>query len=192
MRVAQIGVTGQSYYHWRKEYGGLKRDQARRMKELEKENARLRRAVSDLTLDKLIMQEAYLGNFWAPRADDAVSIALTLLRKLFNNQGEPPEQVVTGGLASYRATTKIIGCRDKPCPGQLRDNNRGENSHLPVRRRERKMQHFKSQDQAQRFVSARSAIYNTFAIPRHLDSHKTMCSFRMEPCVRDGCIKSGG
>lgn len=55
--------TEQSYYRWRKEYGGLKMDQARRMKELEKENARLRRAVSDLTLDKLILQEAARGNF---------------------------------------------------------------------------------------------------------------------------------
>ena len=52
-----------SYYRWRKEYGGLKVDQAKRLKELEKENARLRRAVSDLTLDKLILQEASKGNF---------------------------------------------------------------------------------------------------------------------------------
>ena len=59
----RIGVTEQSYYRWRKEYGGLKMDQARRMKELEKENARLRRAISDLTLDKLILQEAAKGNF---------------------------------------------------------------------------------------------------------------------------------
>lgn len=59
----RIGVTEQSYYRWRKEYGGLKMDQARRMKEPEKENARLRRAVSDLTLDKLILQEASRGNF---------------------------------------------------------------------------------------------------------------------------------
>ena len=59
----RIGVTEQSYYRWRKEYGGLKIDQARRMKDLEKENARLRRAVSDLTLDKLILQEAARGNF---------------------------------------------------------------------------------------------------------------------------------
>ena len=58
-----IGVTDQTYYRWRREYGGLKTDQARRMKELEKENARLRRAVSDLTLDKLILQEAAKGNF---------------------------------------------------------------------------------------------------------------------------------
>ena len=59
----RIGVTEQSYYRWRKEYGGLRMDQARRMKELEKENTRLRRAVSDLTLDKLILQEAARGNF---------------------------------------------------------------------------------------------------------------------------------
>lgn len=59
----RIGVTEQTYYRWRKEYGGLKVDQARRMKELEKENSRLRRAVSDLTLDKLILQEAARGNF---------------------------------------------------------------------------------------------------------------------------------
>ena len=59
----RIGVAEQSYYRWRKEYGGLKMDQARRMKELEKENARLRRAVSDLTLAKLILQEAAKGNF---------------------------------------------------------------------------------------------------------------------------------
>ena len=54
---------GRLYYRWRKEYGGLKADQARRMKALEKENLRLRRAISDLTLDKLILQEAARGNF---------------------------------------------------------------------------------------------------------------------------------
>ncbi|AZI35202.1 IS3 family transposase [Caenibius tardaugens NBRC 16725] len=62
----RIGVSEQSYYRWRKEYGGLKMDQARRMKELEKENARLRRAVSDLTLDKLILQEAFQGKLLSP------------------------------------------------------------------------------------------------------------------------------
>ena len=59
----RIGVTEQTYYRWRREYGGLKTDQARRMKDLEKENQRLRRAISDLTLDKLILQEAAKGNF---------------------------------------------------------------------------------------------------------------------------------
>ena len=60
--VKSIGVTEQSYYRWRNEYGGLKLDQAKRLKELEKENTRLRKAVSDLTLDKLILQEALRGN----------------------------------------------------------------------------------------------------------------------------------
>ena len=54
----QIGVSEQTYYRWRREYGGLKVDQARRLKELEQENARLKRAVADLTLDKLILKEA--------------------------------------------------------------------------------------------------------------------------------------
>ena len=61
--VRSIGVTQFTYYRWRKEYGGLKTNQVKRLKELEKENARLRRAVSDLTLDKLILTEAARGNF---------------------------------------------------------------------------------------------------------------------------------
>ncbi len=61
--IRQIGVTEVTYYRWRKEYGGLKTDQVRRIKELEKENLQLRRAVSDLTLDKLILQEASRGNY---------------------------------------------------------------------------------------------------------------------------------
>lgn len=58
-----LGISEQSYYRWRREYGGLRVDQAKRLKELEKENARLRRAVSDLTLDKLILKEVAEGNF---------------------------------------------------------------------------------------------------------------------------------
>ncbi|NBW94965.1 MAG: hypothetical protein EBR20_11565 [Bacteroidetes bacterium] len=58
-----LGVSEQGYYRWRREYGGLKVDQAKRLKELERENARLRKAVSDLTLDKMILEEASKGNF---------------------------------------------------------------------------------------------------------------------------------
>ena len=61
--VRSIGVTEVTYYRWRNEYGGLKGDQVKRLKELETENGRLRRAVSDLTLDKLILAEAAKGNF---------------------------------------------------------------------------------------------------------------------------------
>jgi putative transposase len=65
--VRAIGVTEVTYYRWRKEYGGLKGDQVKRLKELEAENGRLRRAVSDLTLDKLILTEAAKGNFFSIR-----------------------------------------------------------------------------------------------------------------------------
>ena len=59
----ELNVSDATYYRWRKVYGGLKIDQARRLKELERENARLKRAVADLTLDKLILKEAAEGNF---------------------------------------------------------------------------------------------------------------------------------
>ena len=61
--VRVIGVTEATYYRWRQEFGGLKGDQVRRLKELEAENTRLRRAVSDLTVEKLILREATRGNF---------------------------------------------------------------------------------------------------------------------------------
>ena len=61
--IRQLGVSEVTYYRWRREYGGLNGDQLRRLKDLEKENERLRRAVSDLTLDKQILSEAARGNF---------------------------------------------------------------------------------------------------------------------------------
>ena len=59
----ELGITEQTYYRWRREYGGMKVSQARRLKEREQENARLKRAVANLTLDKLILEEAAKGNF---------------------------------------------------------------------------------------------------------------------------------
>lgn len=61
--IRQVGVSEVTFYRWRKEYGGLKTDQLKRLKDLEKENQRLRRAVADLTLDKQILAEAAKGNF---------------------------------------------------------------------------------------------------------------------------------
>lgn len=110
--------------------------------------------------------------------------------KLLNNRGAPPEQIVTDGLASYRPAMKVLGCQYLHGSGRLRDDNGVENSHLPVRRRERKMQRFKSQGQAQRFASSHSTIYNTISIQRHLTSRSTMRDMRaaamagMECCVR--------
>jgi transposase-like protein len=59
----RLGVSEQSYYRWRREYGGMKVDQAKRLKDLERENGRLKKAVADLTLDKLILKEAIEGNY---------------------------------------------------------------------------------------------------------------------------------
>ena len=59
----ELGISEQTYYRWRQEYGGMKVDQARRLKELERENGQLKRAVANLTLDKLILEEAAKGNF---------------------------------------------------------------------------------------------------------------------------------
>ena len=61
--VRALQVSEVTYYRWRKEYGGMRVDQAKRLKEVEKENARLRKAVADLTLDKLILEEAAKGNY---------------------------------------------------------------------------------------------------------------------------------
>ena len=61
--IRQIGVVEQTYYRWRKQYGGMGVDQLKELKRLQKENAQFRRAVSDLTLDKLILKEAARGNF---------------------------------------------------------------------------------------------------------------------------------
>ncbi len=73
---------------------------------------------------------------------------------------------------------KDLGCKALHRPGRLQDNNRVENSHLPVRRRERKIQRFKSQRQAQRFTSTHSAIYNTFNTQRHLVARNTLRKFQ--------------
>ncbi len=63
MVARDLGVSEQTYYRWRREFGGMKVDQARRLKELERENGRLKRAVANLTIDKLILEEAARGNF---------------------------------------------------------------------------------------------------------------------------------
>ncbi|MEY4879361.1 MAG: hypothetical protein RJB62_830 [Pseudomonadota bacterium] len=104
--------------------------------------------------------------------------ALRLLRKLLKRQGYVPDRFVTDGLLSYGAALETLRCRQRHRPGRLRENNRAENSHLAVRRRERKMQRFKSQGQAQRFVSIHGAIYNLFNVQRHLISRSTLRTFR--------------
>jgi putative transposase len=101
-----------------------------------------------------------------------------MLRKLLKNQGVHPETITTDKLASYRAAARDLGLTDRHRPGGLQANNRAENSHLPIRRRERKMQRFKSQGQAQRFVSTHGPVYNNFNVQRHLISRSTLRTFR--------------
>ncbi len=104
--------------------------------------------------------------------------AMKLLRKLLKHQGVHPETVTTDGLGSYRAALRKLGMLDRHRPGGMRQNNRAENSHLVIRRRERKQQKFKSQGSAQRFLSTHSSIYNCFNTQPHLISRAGLRTLR--------------
>ena len=105
--------------------------------------------------------------------------ALRLIRKLIRRLGFAPGLLTTDKLGSYGAAFRQLAL---PCRHQqgLRANNRAENSHQPVRRRERKMQRFKSAGSAQRFLSLHAAVHNTFNLQRHLISRATLRTFRAE------------
>ena len=106
--------------------------------------------------------------------------ALNLLRKLLRNQGVRPESITTDKLASYRAAAKILGLTSRHRPGGMRKNNRVENSHLVIRRRERKQQKFKSQGSAQRFLASHAGVYNTFNLQPHLISRPSLRILRAQ------------
>jgi transposase-like protein len=103
--------------------------------------------------------------------------ALKLMRKLLKKLGFAPNRLVTDDLRSYGAATRDLGLSHRHERGRWR-NNRAENSHQPTRRRERKMQGFKSPGSAQRFLSFHAATYNIFNVQRHLISSKTHRAFR--------------
>jgi putative transposase len=100
--------------------------------------------------------------------------AIRLFRKLIKNTGVRPETISTNRLASYRAAARALGLSQRHRPGCMIGNNRAEHSHLPIRRRERKQQKFKSQASAQRFLAPHAAVYNTFNTQRHLTSRQTL------------------
>src|SRR6266446_112506 len=109
--------------------------------------------------------------------------ALRLVRKLLKNQGFVPKLLVTDKLRSYASAFRRLRLTCAHEQG-LRKNNRAENSHQPVRRRERKMQRFKSARSAQCFLSVHAAVHNTFNLQRHLVSRATLRTFRAEAAAQ--------
>src|SRR5438270_981150 len=109
--------------------------------------------------------------------------ALRLIRKLLRKHGVAPKLVVTDKLRSYGAAFRELHLTCRHDQG-LRQNHRAENSHQVVRRRERKMQRFKSAASAQRFLSMHAAVHNTFNYQRHLISRSTLRIFRAEAAAQ--------
>ncbi len=102
------------------------------------------------------------------------------LWRAVDDEGEVLDMVVTDGLRSYVSALTDLGLEDRHRPGRLRENNRVENSHLPIRRRERRMQGFKTPRSTQRVLTTHASIYNTFNTERHLISRKTPRAFRAD------------
>jgi putative transposase len=106
--------------------------------------------------------------------------ARKLMRKLLKKQGMVPDEWVTDKNPAYGAALRELKLTRAPHTRRKRANNRAESSHVPVRRRERKLQGFKSPRSAQRFVSLHAATYNVFTVPRHLTTARTHRLFRAE------------
>src|SRR5271169_497647 len=103
--------------------------------------------------------------------------ALKLMRKLLKKCAMVPQRLVTDDLRSYSAAARDLGIENRHERGRWK-NNRAENSHQPTRRRERKMQRFKSAGSAQKFLSTHAAVFNTFNVQRHLTSAQTHRTLR--------------
>ena len=111
-----------------------------------------------------------------PRRDRKA--ALKLMRKL-KKHGVTPATIVTDKLGSYRSALRELGIAQRHDTGRW-NNNRAENSHQPLRQRERRMKRFKSPGSAQRFLLIHAVVYNVFNVQRHLISRRTLRSFRAQ------------
>ncbi len=110
---------------------------------------------------------------------DNAKAALKLMRRLLKKQGWAPTRITSDKLRSYHLAIRTLGLTAEHIDNK-RANNRAENSHQPVRRRERKLQRFKSSGSAQRFLNIHSSVYNTFYVQRHLLSRSTFKRFRAD------------
>jgi putative transposase len=106
--------------------------------------------------------------------------AVKFLMQLVTTQPLLPDRIVTDGWTSYAYALRVIGLDHLHQTGGRRQNNRAENSHLPIRRRERKMMGFKSRESTQRFLTSHAAVYNNFNTQRHLTSRRTLKVLRAE------------
>ncbi|THD59284.1 IS6 family transposase [Phenylobacterium sp.] len=126
---------------------------------------------------RAVDDEGEVLDLFMTRRRDTIT-AMRFLATLIGNQPVWPESITTDGFKSYALALRLLGIEDLHRTGGRRNNNRAENSHLPIRRRERKMQRFKSAASAQRFLTTHAAIYNTFNTQTHLVSRNTLRLFR--------------
>jgi transposase-like protein len=127
---------------------------------------------------RAVDHEGEVLDMLVPRRRDK-RLALRLMRKLVRKQGFAPKLLTTDKLGSYRSAFRHLRLTCLHEQG-ISKNNRAENSHQAVGRRERQMQRFKSAGSAQRFLSIDAAVHNTFNLQRHLISRSTLRTFRAE------------